>query len=76
MFLVAGMFMRLKEVRKQMNQEFKRLGYDIQEKRFIVYQVLGYTPFMKELTVEEMQRITTYLRDIEAHKENTKEVGV
>lgn len=65
MSIVAGMFMRSKAVRKEMNQEFKRLGYNIKEKRFVIHQVLGYTPYLSELTNEEIVRVTRHLKTLE-----------
>lgn len=60
--LSVGFFQAHQELRKQMRKAFKEKGYTLKEKRFVVHEVLGYTPYFSEMTISEMEQVIDHLQ--------------
>lgn len=60
--LVAGFFQEYNNWKKEMNKQFKNKGYTLKEKRFVINQVLGYLPNIKDMTITEMEQVVEYLK--------------
>ncbi|MGN7324919.1 hypothetical protein ACTHPT_14715 [Bacillus altitudinis] len=54
-YTVLGLYPIL---RRELNNHFKRLGFkDLKEKRWFLSNVLGYSPFFSEMTINELKKV-------------------
>lgn len=60
--LVAEFFQTHNNWKREMNNQFKRKGYSLKEKRFVINRVLGYLPNLKDMTISEMEVVVEYLK--------------
>jgi hypothetical protein len=60
--IIAGFFQQHNDLRNEMKNEFKKKGYSLKEKRFILGQVLGYAPYFSDMTISEMKEVIDYLK--------------
>jgi hypothetical protein len=60
MYTIMGLFPVL---RREMNKEFKRLGFNnIKEKRWFFNKVLGYPATINEMTIAELETVIHELK--------------
>jgi hypothetical protein len=55
--IVAGFFQRDNETKKIMNAKFKEKGFNLAEKRVFIERTLGYTAYMKDMTISEKEEV-------------------
>ncbi|MEH7195468.1 hypothetical protein [Bacillus safensis] len=59
-------------LKKEMNNQFKRLGFkDLKEKRWFLSKVLGYSPYFSEMTINELNTVISELKKYNAISEMT-----
>lgn len=51
--------------RRVMNRQFKKRGYDLENKRYIIYHAIGYLPNFTDLTLDEMLKIIEYMKEMD-----------
>jgi hypothetical protein len=61
--LIPNFYQKETSLRTEMRNEFKKKGYGIKEKRFILFKVLGYVPNIKDMSDQEKEKVIAFLRE-------------